>query len=195
MGENLPVFGQITDGIHFRNTADSLELVYPDSKYVKALRQEADRRMGYLELQNRIDVATQITFPEIELPDLQAVKRKLSEVDSKAVMLYFWTAADASQNMFNLDVLKPLYDEFNKKGFEIYQVSLDVDKGLWARVVKEQALPWINVCDMRGSASPYASMYNVTSLPAMYIIHDGEIKGGKIEDIKTLRKMLRDILK
>lgn len=32
----------------------------------------------------------------IELPDLQARKIKLSEVASPVVMVYFWTAADAS---------------------------------------------------------------------------------------------------
>jgi hypothetical protein len=35
--ETLPVFGQATDAIHFNNAADTLETVYPDSKYVKAL--------------------------------------------------------------------------------------------------------------------------------------------------------------
>ena len=195
MGENLPVFGQMTDGIHFRNTADSLELVYPDSKYVKALRQEADRRMGYLELQNRIETATQISFPEIELPDLQAVKRKLSEVDSKVVMIHFWTAAEASQKMFNLDVLKPVYEEFHNKGFEIYQVSLDVDKGLWARVVKEQALPWINVCDSRGSASPYVGAYNLPAVPATFILANGELVDGSVVDKDSLRKIIKDNLR
>ena len=194
VGENLPVFGQVTDGIHFRNAADSLELVYPASKYVKALRQEADRRMGYLELQNRIQTAAEISFPDIELPDLQAQKRKLSEVDSKVVMIHFWTAAEASQKMFNLDVLKPVYDEFHKKGFEIYQVSLDVDKGLWARVIKEQALPWINVCDSRGSASPYVGAYNLPAVPATFILANGELVDGKVIDEKSLRRLLRELL-
>ena len=194
VGENLPVFGQVTDGIHFRNTADSLELVYPESKYVKSLRQEAERRMGYLELQNRIESAVQISFPEIELPDLQAEKRKLSEVDAKVVMIHFWTAADATQKMFNLDVLKPVYDEFHNKGFEIYQVSLDVDKGLWARVVKEQALPWINVCDSRGAASPYAGAYNIPAVPATFILANGELVDGKVVDEKSLRKLIKGLL-
>ena len=29
-GENLPVFGQATDAIHFRNIADSLEMKWPE---------------------------------------------------------------------------------------------------------------------------------------------------------------------
>lgn len=194
LGEGLPVFGQSTDAIHFRNAADSLALVYPDSRYVKALRNEADRRMGYLEMESRLQSAQEISFPEIELPDLQALKHKLSEVDAKVVMLHFWTATNADQKMFNLDVLAPVYKEFHDKGFEIYQVALDADKGLWARVVKEQNLPWINVCDSRGAASPYAASYNLPALPATFIIADGELVDGKVVDEKSLRKLLRTLL-
>lgn len=193
-GIELPVFGQNTDAIHFGNTADALEAIYPDSRYVKALRKEADKRFGYLEMAARIENATEIGYPEIELPDLQARKIKLSEVTSPVVMVYFWTAADASQKMFNLDFLKKVYDDYHKKGFEIYQVSMDVDKALWAKVVKEQNLPWINVCDARGVDSPYVLHYNLSSLPAVYIISDGELVDGQMVDEKSLRKLLDKLL-
>ena len=194
IAENLPVFSQSTDAILFKNAADSLELAYPESKYVKALRAEAEKRMQYLEIEAKLMNAEQVAFPDIELPDLQAQKRKLSEVDSKVVMLYFWSATNADQKMFNLDMLKPIYDEFHGKGFEIYQVALDVDKGMWARVVKEQGLPWINVCDTRSAASPYAAAYNIPALPAAFIIADGELVDGKVVDADSLRKLLKKLL-
>ena len=195
LGAELPLFGLATDAIHMRNAADSLELVYPESKYVKALRNEADRRFGYLELQNRIVTAGEVAYPEIELPDTKGQKRKLSEVDAKVVMLAFWTAEAAEQKMFNLDILKPVYEEFHSKGFEIYQVSLDVDKGLWAQVVKEQQLPWISVCDSRGAASDYVTLYNLPGVPAFFIIANGELVDGSVIDEKSLRNILRKYLK
>lgn len=195
LGAELPLFGLATDAIHMKNVADSLALVYPDSKYVKALRNEADRRFGYLELQNRIVTAGEVAYPEIELPDTKGQKRKLSEVDAKVIMLAFWTAEDAAQKMFNLDILKPVYEEFHSKGFEIYQVSLDVDKGLWAQVVKEQQLPWISVCDSRGAASEYVTLYNLPGVPAFFIIANGELVDGSVIDEKSLRNILRKYLK
>ena len=178
-GLELPVFGQNTDAIHFRNTAESLEAIYPESRYVKALRKEAEKRFGYLEMAARLENATEIGYPEIELPDVQARKIKLSEVPSPVVMIYFWSAADASQKMFNMDVLKSVYEDYHHKGFEIFQVSMDVDKALWAKVVKEQNLPWINVCDSRGADSPYVLHYNLSSIPAVYIISDGALVDGQ----------------
>ena len=148
-----------------------------------------------MELEARLSSAQEVGYPEIELPDIQAKKIKLSEVDSKVVMVCFWSAADASQKMFNLDVLKGVYDDYHKRGFEIYQVAMDPDKALWARVVKEQKLPWINVCDSRGAQSPYVLTYNLAALPAVYIISDGGLVDGQAVDEKSLRKLLNDLLK
>ena len=194
-GSDFPVFGQSTDAIQFTNVADSLEMVYPDSRYVKALRAEAKRRMDYMELETRLNSAEEIGYPDIVLPDVNANKIRLSEVDSKVVMLFFWSSADASQKMFNLDFLKSVYEDYHQKGLEIYQVSLDVDKAAWARVVKEQKLPWINVCDSRGSASPYVLTYNIGSLPAVYVISDGELVDGEMSTEKSFRRRLDQLLK
>lgn len=195
MGANLPVFAQHTDAIHFRNMADSLALSYPDSRYVKALRKEAERRMERLEMEGLIDSAQQIGYPDVELPDINGEKRKLSEVDAKVVILQFWTASDVNQKMFNVDVLKGLYEDFHDKGLEIYQISLDTDKILWAQVVKQQKHPWISVCDSRGAASPYAVSYNLEGLPAMFVISDGELVDGSVVDEASLKKLLRKLLK
>ena len=194
-GTDLPVFAQTTDAIHFSNVSDSLELVYPDSRYVKALRAEAKKRQNYLELETRINSAESIGYPDIELPDLNANKIRLSNVDAKVVMVFFWTAEDASQKMFNLDFLRGIYEDYHDKGFEIYQVALDPDKARWARVVKEQKLPWINVCDSRGAASPYILMYNIGSVPAAFVIADGELVDGDMVDEKSFRRRLEKLLK
>lgn len=194
-GSDLPVFGQSTDAIHFNNVSDSLETVFPDSRYVKALRAEAKKRQSYLELEARLSSAQTIGYPDIELPDVNSNKVKLSDVDAKVVLVYFWSAADAVQKMFNLDFLKGIYEDYHKKGFEIYQVSLDVDKAVWARVVKEQQLPWINVCDSRGASSPYVLTYNIGAVPAAFIISNGELIDGKVVDEKSFRKLLDKQLK
>ena len=195
LGENLPLFSQYTDAILFRNAADTLEAVYPDSKYVKALRKDAEMRFGYMELQERLLDAEEVGYPEIELPGLDGKMKKLSEMESRVVIVCFWSASQADQNMFNIEFFKPLYEQYHKKGLDIYQVSLDVDKTLWATTVKGQDLPWTNVCDSRGSASPYVSLYNLSAIPAAFIIADGELVDGKVVDETSLRKLLNDLLK
>lgn len=194
VGANLPVFGQQTDAIHFNNICDSLKTVYPDSKYVKALENEAKRRTDLLSLSMRIENAPQMGYPDLELPDVNSRKVKLSEVDAKVVLLHFWTSADAVQKMFNLDVLKPIYRDYHSKGLEIYQVALDVDKAAWAAVVKDQNLGWINVCDGLGGNSPAVLLYNIGTLPVTFVISGGELLDENVSDAASLRRLLDKLL-
>lgn len=190
----MPIFNQLTDALLFSTVADSLSAVYPSSRYVVSLRKEAELRKNRLDLDSRLRSATLQSFPEIELADNTGVQRKLSEVDGKVVMLYFWTAT-AGQNMFNAAALIPLYEQYHPKGFEIFAVSLDTDKTEWAAIVREQKLPWINVCDTRGGASPYAGTYNVTSVPYAFFILDGDIDAGaSVTNEETLRAYLKQKL-
>ena len=192
---NLPVFGQGTDAIHFMNMRDSLQTVYPDSRYVKALEKEAARRENQLSMSYRIMNAETLGYPDLEMPDQQGRKVKLSDVDAKVVMLYFWTAADATHKMQNLDVLKPVYKDFHGRGFEIYAVSLDTDKAVWARVVENQKLPWINVCDGLGLGSSSIRMYNVQQVPSAFFLVNGELKVRPWKNESTLRGAVSELLK
>ena len=193
-GPELPVFSQNTDAIHFVNVADSLALAYPQSKYVRALRKEAERRYGYMELEAKLRTVSPVGFPDIVLPDINAQQVRLSEVDSKVIMLFFWDPSNANQKMFNLDILESLHNDYHEKGFEIYQVALTTDKAAWAQIVKKQNLPWINVCDRLGAASQYVTTYNIPILPATYIIADGELVDGEIVDEKSVRRLLDKLL-
>jgi hypothetical protein len=193
-GPELPVFSQNTDAIHFVNVADSLALAYPQSKYVRALRKEAERRYGYMELEAKLRTVSPVGFPDIVLPDINAQQVRLSEVDSKVIMLFFWDPSNVNQKMFNLDILESLHKDYHKKGFEIYQVALTTDKAAWAQIVKKQNLPWINVCDRLGAASQYVTTYNIPVLPATYIIADGELVDGEIVDEKSVRRLLDKLL-
>ena len=192
---DLPLFAMSTDAVLFTSIADSLATVYPDSKFVKSLRADADARMAELDLIRRLEMAEEVGYLDVALPGLDGSIKKLSEVDSKVVLLYFWTSSRANQNNFNIDVLKKLYNDYHKKGFDIYQVSLDVDKVHWATTVMGQNLPWTNVCDIRGAASEYVTLYNLQALPAAFVISNGELVDGELVDEASFRKLLDKLLK
>ena len=194
LGES-PVFSMPTDAIFFRNGADSLKTVYPDSRYVKALDREAERRMRLFELNGQLQNAQEASFPDISLPDIKGEKRSLSGVEAKVVLLHFWDATDAAQKMLNLDSLLPIYNEFHARGFEIYSVCVSPDKPEWASTVLAQKLPWINVNDGQGGASPAVVLYRVSKLPTSYLIVNGEMSTTPLSGNDALRKELRRVLR
>lgn len=192
---NLPVFSQLTDAIFFRNVCDSLKTVYPESRFVKALDKEASRREQQLKLQNSLAGAETVGYPDLEMPDVNGSKVKLSSVDSKVTLLHFWDADDAAQKMIAIESLKPLYEELHPRGLEIYSVCLTVDKALWASVVKAQELTWVNVNDGLGAASPSVSLYNLQALPTTFILADGNLNTASVTGVDGLRAEIARLLK
>lgn len=185
------VFSQPTDGIMMQAICDSLKTVYPESRYVHALEKEAQRRISSLEMSNKIQDAAEVGYIDINLPGIDGQNIKLSDKLGKVTMVYFWQAT-AEQKMFNLDALVPIYEQFGKKGFEVYAVSLDSDKAAWAAAVRNQQLPWVNVCDSRGAQSPYVTSYGIGSLPMAWFIVDGNLDSdAKVRNADDLKEYLR----
>ena len=195
VNEYFPIFSQQTDAILFRATADSLKSVYPGSRYVQALEKEAARRESILQLNGKLNNASETGYLNLSMPDVQGQKVKLSDVDSKVTLIHFWSASDAMQKMFNIETLLPIYKEFHDKGFEIYAICTDVDKSMWASVVKSQELPWVNVCDGLGASSPALLLYRITQLPCSFVIVDGAITDETITGEAGLRRILQQKLK
>ena len=97
--------------------------------------------------------------------------------------------------MINLDVLLPLYKDFHDRGFEIFSICVTPDKPEWASSVLAQKLPWINVNDGLGGASPAVVTYNVTAVPNSFLIIDGELNTKPIGGLDGLRKELSRVLR
>ncbi|MBO4570411.1 MAG: AhpC/TSA family protein [Bacteroidales bacterium] len=173
--EQLPVFNEHTDVILFKQLYDSLQTVYPKSQYVVALGDEINRREQAFDLNQKLDRMSTISYPELNLPDVEGRDRILSDLEGKVIILSFWTAANADQKMYN-QTLKDLYAKYHDAGLEIYQVSLDVDKAMWASTVKSQELPWISVNDGLGAGSPARVAYNIGQLPSLFVINrEGDV--------------------
>jgi len=194
LSAQIPLFSDPMDALIFRRVYDSLNVMYPGWVYLDRLMEEINYREKSNLLSSKIFDASESGFPDISLPDIKAVTRSLSELSSKVILLSFWTVTETSQKMINLNY-KDLYEKYNSKGLEIYQVSIDIDKTAWATVVSDQKLPWISVCDGLGRNSMTLSTYNIKKVPANFIID----KSGTIiaKDVynSDLEKLIVSLLK
>lgn len=189
----LPLFAEATDALLMEKVYDSLKVRYPESPYLISLADEVASRHNMLELMNRQDAAETVDFPEIILPDITGKQQSLTALKGNVIALVFWTVENEQQRQFNV-ILKDLYDKYNGRGFEIYQVSMDTDKTAWAMQIKAQALPWVSVCEPSYGASNAAMLYNVKELPALYLIdRNGTVVAKNIFD-SALEKKIAAIL-
>lgn len=166
---NLPLFADVRDVLLFQRVYDSLKVKYPSSIYVSRLRDEISYREKSDLFNSKMLDASETGFPDISLPDVKAKVRSLSDLSGKVIILSFWSATDVNQRMLNQDLIQ-LYDKYSPKGLEIFQVAVDADKTAWARTVEEQMLPWISVCDGLGANSGAVTTYNVSKVPALFVI-------------------------
>lgn len=128
---------------------------------------------------------------DIELKDIKGNVHRLTDLKGKVVMLDFTVYQNAVSPSRNL-ALRDLYDKYSKKGFEIYQISLDANEHFWK--TSADNLPWICVRDINGIYSNYLSIYNVTNLPAFFLINkDNELKV-RGETVKNLEEEIKKLL-
>ena len=184
MPGELPLFGDMRDVLLFRRVYDSLSVTYPGSVYLNPLLDEITLREKSDAISSKLLDASEVGFPDIKLPDLKSQMRSLSDLSGKAILLVFWSTTDVNQKLFNRELLD-IYDRYSSLGFEIYQVCVDTDKTAWSGAVANQELPWINVCDGLGSASPAVTTYNIREVPSVFLIDkSGTIVARDIFDSK-----------
>lgn len=182
------LFNGDSDVIYYRTVAEAVEQTYPESPYLPILRTQIARMDAQLNLLSNI---TETSFPEINMPDMYGNQKSLTALEGNVILLHFWSAAIGNGNAINAD-LKDIYAKYHDQGFEIYQVGIDTSKAAWINAVQEQKLPWISVSDLQGEASSSLKSYNISKLPANYLI---DRKGNIVAKDLTGEKLDAEIKK
>lgn len=122
---------------------------------------------------------------DISLYDDNGRLQSLSELAAGGhpVILNFTVYGAEASPAINV-ALNKVYEKYHPQGLEIYQVAVDDDEYQWRQSARN--LPWITVYNSTHDGPGYLMRYNVTSLPATFIIgRDGEIKK-RVDDLSTL---------
>jgi thiol-disulfide isomerase/thioredoxin len=128
--------------------------------------------------------------PEIELPGKADTLLKLSSLAGKVVLIDFWASWCGPCRAVNPYVQK-LYKKYRDQGFEVFAVSLDVNKALWLKAIRQDRLTYTQVVDYDGWLSKVAEKYFVDVLPTNFLLD----KSGKIVAINIEGKELFDKVK
>lgn len=136
--------------------------------------------------------AAEIPLFDIKLYDNKGVDQSLVDVaaKNKAVLLNFTLYTAEASPALNLQLAKA-YDRFHDRGLEIYQVAADPDEYAWRQSAAN--LPWVTVYQTPVSPASNLLNYNVTSLPATFLIVNGEIRE-RITDPTTVADAVARVL-
>jgi peroxiredoxin len=94
-----------------------------------------------------------------------------SKIGSKLLLIDFWAAWCGPCRRENPNVVK-VYGEFNKKGFDVFGVSLDQKKEDWVKAIADDKLTWTHVSDLQYWSNAAAKIYAVNSIPANFLLDE-----------------------
>lgn len=130
----------------------------------------------------------------------------LNDVDGNPVTLYsklggstklllvdFWAAWCPPCRQENPNIVK-IWKEYNKKGFDVFGVSLDRSKEDWVKAISDDQLTWTHVSDLKYWDCAPAKQYAVNSIPASFLLDgDGMIVGHNLRG-DALASKVKEVL-
>jgi len=119
----------------------------------------------------------------------------LSSVVGKGnyVLLEFW-ASWCGPCRKEIPHLKEAYSHFNSKGFDIYGISIDSSKKAWEKASEQEQFPWTNSLAIKEKGKDAQIIYNVSSIPANFLLSpDGKIVAKNLRG-EALAKKLEELL-
>jgi peroxiredoxin len=132
-------------------------------------------------LKERLNVMKSVAIgqkaPDFTLNDVNGNPVSLSSKiggKTKVLLVDFWASWCGPCRGENPNVVK-VWTEFNKKGFDVFGVSLDKDGESWKKAIADDKLTWTHVSDLKYWGSAAAKQYAVNSIPSNFLLDENGV--------------------
>jgi len=139
-------------------------------------------------------VAIGMIPPDITQVTTEGKLMSLSSLKGRYVLVDFWASWCGPCRRENPNVVK-IYNQYKDKGFDIFTVSYDSKKDKWEKAIKDDALTWYHVSDLKGWKNATSDLYGIKAIPSNLLVNkDGRIIAKNIFG-KKLSDKLAEVIK
>jgi len=131
--------------------------------------------------------------PNLSLPDMSGIVRKISDIKTKITVVYFWDSSCSHCKKVTPE-LKKIYDKFKPKGLEVYAVYTQGNQPEVVEYINKNNLNWINVWDPAQNSN-FRNLFDIYSTPVIYVLDKNKKIIGKRISEESLSQMLEQELK
>jgi peroxiredoxin len=147
--------------------------------FISAMDTNVAKMQIVKDLQARVMVMKTVAVgqkaPDFTLNDVNDQPLSLSSKigKSKLLLIDFWASWCGPCRQENPNLVK-VWKEFNKKGFDVFSVSLDRpgEKDKWLQAIKDDKLTWTHVSDLKYWDCAAAKLYAVNAIPANFLLDE-----------------------
>ena len=191
------VLNPARDMKYFLKVDSSMYSLYPEYEPVVTLHGQVKELAAKMEEEPPAGTSavSENKAPEIALPTPAGDTIRLSSTRGSVVLLDFWASWCAPCRKENPNLVNA-YNLYHRKGFQIYQVSLDKTKEAWMRGIEDDQLgKWIHVSDVQYWNSSVVPLYKIESIPSNYLLDkEGNIIASNLRG-ERLNEVLAELYK
>ncbi|GAL75764.1 TlpA disulfide reductase family protein [Nonlabens ulvanivorans] len=120
---------------------------------------------------------------------------KLENVLGKVTLIDFWASWCGPCRRENPNVVRA-YKEYHDKGFNIISVSLDRQnaEAAWKAAIEKDEMDWYHISRLMHWQDPIAKLYNVSSIPATFLLDENGVIIAKDLRGQALHNKLAELL-
>jgi peroxiredoxin len=169
---------------------------YPEADLVIDLHRFVAGLRNSLAVSNDADPRPAVgsLLPEIALPGPDGDTVRLSSTRGRIVLVDFWAAWCPPCREENPNLVA-LYDLYHSRGFDIYQVSLDIRKEDWTEAIRKDRLGrWHHVSDLKYRDSEVVRSFGLSEIPSSFLLdREGRVLAVNLRG-DALRKKVEELL-